>query len=170
MKRAITISCLLLILASCGFKPLYKVNREILNYKVNVIIKTEQSAIDESLDKDKQVLRHFLKSRLNVPGAKPSSLKLVVEMTRSIYGMGIQKDLTTTRNAINYNVSFKFYDKLGEISSGSISKSSSFNIGESPYQSLRAEETSAKNVLKSIANELSLIISTTPNKRKVVYP
>jgi len=91
-------------------------------------------------------------------------------MTRSIYGMGIQKDLTTTRNAISYNVSFKFYDKLGEISSGSISKSSSFNIGESPYQSLRAEETSAKNVLKSIANELSLIISTTPNKRKVVYP
>lgn len=170
MKNLILIICLSLWFPSCGYKPLYKVNKKILNYQINVIVTTQQRSIDESMERDKQLLRNFIKSKLNMPNSKPSSLKLIIEMNKSLYGMGIQKDLTTTRNAISYNLSYKFYDKLGEIQRGSLQKSSSYNIGKNPYASLRAEETSSKNLLKSLANEVALMISTTPKARKVIYP
>ncbi len=170
MRNWIILQLLVLILSSCGYKPLYKLNKKLLEHRINIVVLTQQNTIDESLERDKQILEGFLKAKLNVPGAKPSSLKLTLEVTRSIYGMGIQKDLTTTRNAINYNVSFRFYDKFGEINRGDISKSSSFNIGKSPYASISARESSARNVLKLIANEISLIISSAPRDRKAIYP
>ena len=101
MKNLILIICLSLWFPSCGYKPLYKVNKKILNYQINVIVTTQQRSIDESMERDKQLLRNFIKSKLNMPNSKPSSLKLIIEMNKSLYGMGIQKDLTTTRNAIS---------------------------------------------------------------------
>ena len=86
-----------------------------------------------------------------------------------MYSLGLQKDLTNTRSAVNYNLNYTFYDKKGILSQGSLDKSPSFNVGESPYANIVAEETSSLNLLKSLANEISLMVMTLPTKRKI-YP
>ncbi len=154
----------LLLICSCGYSSLYKTNNELLNYRINIIVKTEAK-----YSKDKQTIENYLYKKLSKKESQPSSLKLIISLQKNVYSLGLQKDLTNTRSAVNYNLNYTFYDKKGILSQGSLDKSTSFNVGESPYANIVAEETSSLNLLKSLANEISLMVMTLPTKRKI-YP
>lgn len=153
-----------LMLISCGYSPVYKYNEQLLKHKINIVIKIEQQ-----YSKDKQIIKNHLSKRLLKKNATESSLKLVLAIQKNVYSLGLQKDLTNTRSAVNYNLNYVFYDKAGIVSQGSLNKSTSFNVGESPYANEVAEDKSSYNLLKALADELSLLIIALPSKRKI-YP
>lgn len=161
-KYSILILCFFFV--ACGFKPLYKDNGILLEYNIDIIVKSPEGG-----GKDNQIMKNYLSKGLSKKNSKPSNLKLIVSLQKVKYGLGLQKDLTTTRAALNYNVNYAFYDRKGLISSGSLNKSTSYNIGSSPYASIKAEETSSHNVIKFLANEISLIVLALPQNEKI-YP
>lgn len=164
MKRFIILIPALLFITNCGYSSLYKNNDSLLKYKINIVIKTEPK-----FSKDKQIIKNYLLKKLSSSESRPSSLKLVISMQKNVYSLGLQKDLTNTRSAVNYNINYTFYDRKGILSQGSLEKSTSFNVGESPYANIVAEDTSSFNLLKSLSNDISLMVITLPIKRKI-YP
>ena len=167
MIRILILSIILLLNTSCGFKPLYSNNEAILNYNIQIIIKNDNS--DKYSGTDKLNLKRFLEKRLYKKNSKTSALKLVIGLQRGSYGLGLSKDLSTTKYAVAYVASFVFYDKKGIVNRGSVEQSSSFDYGESSFANLVAEETTNKNLLKSLANEVSALTLTLPKGRKI-YP
>lgn len=164
MTKKYIVFILSFFIVSCGFNPLYKNNSILLDYDIDVIVKSQEGG-----GKDNQIMKNFLSKSLSKQNNKASNLKLIVSLQKVKYSLGLQKDLTTTRAAVSYNVNYAFYDRKGLISSGSLQKSTSYNIGTSPYASIKAEETSSHNVIKFLANEISLIVLALPQNRKI-YP
>lgn len=165
-KKILTLFLVLLTLG-CGFKPLYSKNEKILDYNINLIIKNDPE--NKYAGQDNQNLNFFLSERIHISGKKESSLKVIIALKRSSFSLGLSKDLTTSKQAVSYNANFVLYDKKGTLSNGQVRQSSSFDLGDNSYTNLIAEETTNRNLLKSIANEISSLVLTLPTTRKI-YP
>ena len=158
---------LVLLTLGCGFKPLYSKNEKVLDYNINLIIKNDRK--NKYAGQDSQNLNFFLSERIHISGKKESSLKVIIALKRSSFSLGLSKDLTTSKQAVSYNANFVLYDKKGTLSNGQVRQSSSFDLGDNSYTNLIAEETTNRNLLKSIANEISSLVLTLPTTRKI-YP
>ena len=165
--RNIILTIILINLSSCGFKPLYKVNERILDYKINTVVKVDGD--DKNFHRESLLVKKYLNERLNKTYSKSSNLKLIIAIIRSQSNLGLQKDLSTTKYMITYNARYKFSDKKGEITTGTVQKFSSFDLGSSSYANLVAQESTDKNILKALAEEIAnLILATNPKRR--IYP
>ena len=165
--RKIFLMIILIILANCGFQPLYKKNEKILDYKITTVIKVHDE--NRNFRKEALIIKNYLNERLNRTLSKNSSFKLIIALRRSQVNLGLQKDLSTTKYMISYIAEYKFTDKKGLITSGEVQKFSSFDLGESSYSNLVAQESTDRNILKAIAEEIvNLVLATNP-KRKL-YP
>ena len=167
MNRLLILVIIFFLNTSCGFKSLYSNNEAILNYNLKIIIKNDSS--EKYAARDIQNLKSFLEKRLYKQNSKSSALKLIIGLQRGSYSLGLSKDLSTTKYAVAYTASFVFYDKKGIVNKGNVEQSSSFDFGESSFANLVAEETTNKNLLKSLANEISALTLTIPKGRKI-YP
>ena len=165
--RKIFLIVILVNLTNCGFKPLYEVNEKILDYKITTIIKVHDD--NKNSKKETLVINRYLNERLNRTSSKNSNFKLIIALKRSQVNLGLQKDLSTTKYMISYTTEYKFSDKKGSITSGKVEKLSSFDLGENSYANLVAQESTDRNILKALAQEIvNLVIATNP-KRKL-YP
>ena len=165
--RKIFLIIILTNLTNCGFKPLYEINEKILDYKITTIIKVHDDNINSK--KEALIIKNYLNERLDRTSSKNSSFKLIISLKRSQFNLGLQKDLSTTKYMISYVAEYKFSDKKGSVTSGRVEKFSSFDLGESSYANLVAQESTDQNILKSLAQEIvNLILATNP-KRKL-YP
>ena len=142
----------LFVFCSCAYKPLYK-KKSIFSHKINILVKSN--------DYDKKIplfMKASLNQKLNSKKSKPSNLKLVVSLNRSISGLAFNKDLYSSGKILNINLQYTFYDKKGVVLSGSLQDKSSYFLGESPYANLVSEESAAKNIISSLSESLSKII------------
>ena len=167
MKTLLSILIISLMSTSCGFKSLYSLNEEILNYKINILVKTEPK--EKYAGRDAQMLKSFLSERLHRSSSKPSKLKLIVLLQRSTQSLGLQKDLSTTKYSTRYSAEYIFYDRLGVLDKGTVRKSSSFDLGNNSYANLIAEETTNKNIIRSISKEI-VRLSLSLNSNRKIYP
>ena len=165
--RKIILILTLVNLTSCGFKPLYKFNEKILDYKITTVIKVHDN--NNNSKKEAIILKNYLNERLNRTSSKNSKFKLIIAMRKSQFNLGLQKDLSTTKYMIRYTAEYKFSDKKGSITSGQVEKFSSFDLGESSYANLVAQESTDRNILKAIAQEIvNLILVSNPQRK--LYP
>ena len=142
----------LFVFCSCAYKPIYK-KKSIFSHKINILVKSN--------DYDKKIplfMKASLNQKLNSKKSKPSNLKLVVSLNRSISGLAFNKDLYSSGKILNINLQYTFYDKKGVVLSGSLQDKSSYFLGESPYANLVSEESAAKNIISSLSESLSKII------------
>ena len=165
MLRTLLLLSVVFLNLNCGFKPLYSKKEGIRNYNIEIIVKSDQYIKYSA--RDKQTLRTFLSEKINDKSKKKSSLKVIIALNRSSYGLGLSKDLSTTKYGVSYDANYVFYDKKGIISRGTAQRSSSFDFGSSPYANLIAEETTNKNILKSLSNQLAYLTLTLPSGRKI---
>lgn len=154
-------------LTNCGFRPLYEINEKILDYKITTVIKIHDD--NTNYRKEALILRGYLNERLSRTSSKDSNFKLIIALKRYQSNLGLQKDLSTTKYRISYIAEYKFSDKIGSITSGKVEKFSSFDLGDSSYANLIAQESTNHNIIKSLAQEIvNLVLATNP-KRKL-YP
>tara|TARA_Y200000002_G_scaffold262117_1_gene217568 strand:+ start:31 stop:531 length:501 start_codon:yes stop_codon:yes gene_type:complete len=165
--RNIFLLIIIVNLANCGFRPLYEINEKILDYKITTIVKVHEN--NKNSKKEALIIKKYLNERLNRTSSKSSNFKLIIALKRSQVNLGLQKDLSTTKYMISYTAEYKFFDKKGSITSGTVEKLSSFDLGESSYANLVAQESTNRNILKALAQEIvNLVLATNP-KRKL-YP
>ena len=142
----------LFFFGSCAYEPIYK-KKSIFSHKINILVKSN--------DYDKKIplfMKASLNQKLNSKKSKPSNLKLVVSISKSISGLAYNKDLYSSGKILNINLQYTFYDKKGIILSGSLQNKSSYFLGESPYANIVSEESATKNIISSLSESLSKII------------
>jgi len=142
----------LFVFSSCAYKPIYK-KKSVFSHKINILVKSK--------DYDKKIplfMKASLNQKLNSKKSKPSNLKLVVSINKSVSGLAYNKDLYSTGEVLNINLQYTFYDKKGVILSGNLQNKSSYFLGESPYANLVSKENATKNIISSLAESLSKII------------
>ena len=142
----------LFVFSSCAYKPIYK-KKSVFSHKINILVKSN--------DYDKKIplfMKASLNQKLNSKKSKPSNLKLIVSLSKSVSGLAYNKDLYSSGEVLNIFLQYTFYDKKGVILSGSLQNKSSYFLGESPYSNLVSRENATKNIISSLSENLSKII------------
>ena len=152
----------LFVFSSCAYKPIYK-KGSLYRDKINILVKTNNY--------DKKIpllMKASLNQRLNSKKSRPSNLKLVVSLNKSIQGLAFNKDLYSSGRMLLITLQYTFYDKKGAILSGQLENKSSYFLGASPYPNMVSEESAANNLITSLSESLSHIIITSKFKRPII--
>ena len=161
--KTLTLLFILFFLASCAFKPLYKKTNLFHPYKINIVVKSK-----ENYENNVTVMKSLLNQRLNSTFTKNSRLKLVVSINRSVRSLGVNKDLHSDGRLVILSINYSFYDKKGELTSGSLSNSSSFNYTTNNYANIISLHDSSKKLVKSLSNDLAYLILAGTYERKII--
>ena len=103
-------------------------------------------------------MKASLNQKLNSKKSKPSNLKLVVSLSKSVSSLAFNKDLYSSGKILLINLQYTFYDQKGVILSGKLQNKSSYFMGASPYANIVSEESATKNIVSSLSESLSHII------------
>ena len=162
MKQFITLLIIFLFLNSCAFKPLYKHSNLFGSHHVKIVVKTK-----EPYENTASNMKSYLNQKINKKNLKKSNLKLIVSVTRDVVNMGINKDLNSYSKMVIVQVMFSLYDKKGELTKGTLKNSSSFNITTNNYANILSLEDSSNKLIKSLSDDLSILILSSSFGRKV---
>jgi len=163
MKKIFLIFLIFSLINGCSFKPLYKTTDSFSNYKISIVIKSK-----ERYDNDASLFKLFLEKKLNSNATKKSHLKLVVSIQKTISALGIDKDIFSTGHILTYGARYSLYDKSGLLTSGEISRKSSYNLTANTYANLISVEDSSQKLLKYLSENISYMILAKNFKRKVI--
>ena len=162
MKKILCFIIIFIGVSSCSYKPLYKKSALFSKYKIDITVKS-----NDKYENNVNLMKSILNQRFIHKTSKPSSLKLVVSINRSITDLGTNKDLYSFGKMLHYDVNFSFYDKKGLLTSGKLSGRTSYNIGKNTYANIVSQEDASKKLIKSISLNLSDIITAMDFKRTI---
>jgi len=161
IRILITIS-IIYFLNSCTYKPLYKRTNLYHPHNVKIVIKSK-----EKLENNASVMKLLLDEKLNSKSSKDSNLKLVVSINRSVSSMGINKDLSSDALMLAIEANYIFRDKKGELTSGKLRNTGSFNYTTNNYANIVSMEDTSKKLIKSLSTDLADLILALSVKRKI---
>jgi LPS-assembly lipoprotein len=150
--RSAALALAALLLAACGFHPLYANRRS--------------SGLDEQLasvkvspvsDRIGQMLVRSLRDGLNPAGLKVAQrYTLTITLTRSIYDLAIRKDGTASREAYTANAYFTLQDapKNTIALTGLARANDSYDVGENPFTSTVANSDADRKAADSMSQQI----------------
>ncbi|MFL2660652.1 MAG: hypothetical protein ACJ0G4_01730 [Alphaproteobacteria bacterium] len=162
MKYFATSLILVIFLKSCAFKPLYRSSSLFDPYHIRIVVKTK-----EPYENTASNMKSYLNQKINKKNQKKSNLKLIVSITRDVINMGINKDLNSYSKMVIVKIMFSLYDKKGELTKGNLKSSSSFNITTNNYANILSLEDSSSKLIKSLSEDLAILILSSSFDRKV---
>ena len=159
MNRSVAIAALCATLAGCGFHPMYGGN-----------LAPELSSIyvEPIAERDGYELRNTLIDRLDSDG-RPQGKKyrLKITLNESSQGIALQNDATITRYNNTLDARYVLTDAKGDVlTQGVQSELSAYNVVNSPYATLTAQQDSAKRAAQDMAERIHLDLGVWFRKRK----
>ena len=160
-KRAAIAACLTLpvLLSACGFQPLYGNNTA-----------PQMSAIfvEDIAERNGFELRTRLIDILNTDGLQTGKrYRLKVTLSESSQGIALQNDATITRYNNRMEARFVLSDAGGkEVYRGNQTELSSYNVVQSPYATLAAEQDSGKRAVQDMAERIRLELAVWFRRQK----
>ena len=149
-------------LSSCAYKPLYKRTNLYYPHKVKIVIKSK-----EKYENNASTMKLLLDEKLNSKGSKDSNLKLVVSIARVVSGMGINKDLSSDALMVVIDARYILLDKRGELTSGRLRNTGSFNYTNNNYANIISLEDTSKKLVRSLSTDIADLILALSTKRKI---
>ena len=149
-------------LSSCAYKPLYKRTNLYYPHKVKIVIKSK-----EKYENNASTMKLLLDEKLNSKSSKDSNLKLVVSIDRIVSGMGINKDLSSDALMLAIEANYVFFDKKGQLTSGKLRNTGSFNYTNNNYANIVSLEDTSKKLVRSLSVDLADLILALSTSRKV---
>ena len=163
MKIRILITIFIVyFLNSCAYKPLYKRTNLYHPHNVKIVIKSKGKYENNAAE-----MRLLLDEKLNSKNSKNSNLKLVVSINRSVSSMGINKDLSSDALMLAIEANYIFLDKKGELTSGKLRNTGSFNYTTNNYANIVSMEDTSKKLIKSLSTDLADLILALSVNRKI---
>jgi LPS-assembly lipoprotein len=150
MKQAFALIALLPLIAGCGFRPLYGDAR----------MEPQMASIyvEPVAERDGYELRNTLINLLGSNGrmgGKAYRLKMLLNETNQ--GVALQNDATITRYNDTLTVNYVLSDAKGtEVTHGTQTSLSSYNVVASPYSSLAAQQDADKRAVNDIAERIRI--------------
>ena len=149
-------------LSSCAYKPLYKRSNLYYPHKVKIVIKSK-----EKYENNASIMKLLLDEKLNSKSSKDSNLKLVVSINRDVTSMGINKDLSSDALMLIIEANYVFFDKKGELTSGSLRNTGSFNYTNNNYANIISLEDTSKKLVRSLSTDIADLILALSTKRTI---
>jgi LPS-assembly lipoprotein len=148
MKQAWATLILLPLLAGCGFRPMYGDTR--------LQPQLESIFVEPVAERDGYELRNTLIDLLGSNGQlRGKAYRLKMTLNESNRGVVLENDATITRYNDTLTVNYTLTDTKGtEITKGTQTSLSSYNVAPSPYATLAAQQDSDKRAAQDIANRI----------------
>jgi LPS-assembly lipoprotein len=149
MRRPAVIA-LCLILAACGFHPMY--GRAALQPELASIY------VEPIAERDGYELRNSLIDLLQSDGeASGKAYRLTIVLNESSQGIALQNDATITRYNQTLEARYTLSDAKGNVlTTGTQSALSAYNVVQSPYATLVAAQDSSKRAAQDMAERIHL--------------
>lgn len=150
-KRAAIAACLTLpvLLSACGFQPLYG---------NNTAPQLSSIFVEDIAERNGFELRTRLIDILDSDGVQTNKrYRLKITLSESSQGIALQNDATITRYNNRMEARFVLSDAGGkEVYRGNQTELSSYNVVQSPYATLAAEQDSGKRAVQDMAERIRL--------------
>ncbi|MDD7313350.1 MAG: LPS assembly lipoprotein LptE [bacterium] len=154
-----------LLLAACGFQPLYVTKtggKWYYDGKFDVSITDEMSQINvlPIADRFGQILRNDLLDLLT-PKGKPKQAKYRLQVTlkdKSVTQQAMRNDVTATNERIQYKVDYTLYSGTTQLVSGDSIAFVSYDILANPYSTTMAQKKAESDAAQILANDIALRI------------
>ena len=146
-KLAVIAGCVLL--AGCGFHPMYG----------NALAPQLSSIYVEPIpERDGYELRTSLIDLLHTDGlAEGKAYRLKVTLNETQQGIALQNDATITRYNNTLDVKYTLTNANGDVlTTGNQTELSAYNVVQSPYATLAAEQDSSKRAAQDVAERIHL--------------
>ena len=146
-KLAALAACALL--GACGFHPMYGSS---LGPKLASIY------VEPIAERDGYELRNSLIDALQSDGDKAGKLyNLKISLNESSQGIALQNDATITRYNTNLEARYTLSDMKGTVlTSGIQTELSAYNVVQSPYATLTAQQDASKRAAQDVAERIHL--------------
>ncbi|HEX4272440.1 MAG TPA: LPS assembly lipoprotein LptE [Rhizomicrobium sp.] len=148
MKR-LAVPALCLVLAGCGFHPMY--GRTTGPALASVFV-------EPVAERDGFELRNALIDALQSDGEEHGkAYHLKITLNENAQGIALQNDATITRYNNTLTAHYTLYDTQGkELTSGTQTQMSAYNVVQSPYATQVAAQDSSKRAAQDIAERIHL--------------
>lgn len=166
LAKSLSVFAAVIMLASCGFKPLYAKQEKDGQYttcKNFVVAKMKDFGVSG------QRMQYKLQDSLNQACINPDKdYRVTIDMTKSRDATAIQKDREVTRYNLTFNALFSVIDTATdkEVYHGNSSMVGGFDAQVSDYGTYALEEDTEKKLLEEMANDITLKISTVLLRKK----
>ena len=159
MMRALAIAALCTMLGACGFHPMYG---SALAPQLSSIY------VEPIEERDGFELRNTLIDRLNSDGRlEGKKYRLKITLDEATQGIALQNDATITRYNNMLNARFVLSDVQGNVlTQGSQTELSAYNVVNSPYATLTAQQDSARRAAQDMAERIHLELGVWFRKHK----
>jgi LPS-assembly lipoprotein len=147
-KLAVIAACLLT--AGCGFRPLYGHS--------NLAPEMASIFVEPIADRDGYEMRNTLIDLLHSDGETAGkAYRLKIVLNENSQGIALQNDATITRYNTTLDARYTLSDARGnELTTGTQTELSAYNVVNSPYASLVAQQDSTKRAAQDIAQRIQL--------------
>jgi len=158
MRRALALA-LCFALAACGFRPMYGRS---LGPALSSIY------VEPIAEREGYELRNSLIDALQSDGDKAGkAYRLKITLNESSQGIALQNDATITRYNNRLEARYVLSDMQGhELTSGIQTELSAYNVVQSPYATLMAQQDSAKRAAQDVAERIHLDLGVWFRNRK----
>ena len=149
MKRsAIIAACVLL--AGCGFRPLYGHS--------NLAPEMASIYVEPIADRDGYELRNTLIDLLHSDGETAGkAYRLKIVLNENSQGIALQNDASITRYNNRLEARYTLSDTRGNVlTTGTQTELSAYNVVQSPYSTLVAEQDASKRAALDVAERIHL--------------
>lgn len=147
----------LLLLAGCGFQPVY--GKKTVAGGGDVVAALSGIEIRTIPDREGQILHNYIIDRLGTHrGARLSGYELRTRLSVSRTNLGVERDESTTRAKLTVTASFTLKGHGGE-REFSLRRVSGFSETEAEYPTLAAEQDAINRSLREIADDLKIRLS-----------
>ncbi|HWU55155.1 MAG TPA: LPS assembly lipoprotein LptE [Rhizomicrobium sp.] len=147
------------LLAGCGFHPMYGSSTAPALSSIYV---------EPIAERDGYELRNTLIDALQSDGDKAGkAYSLKVTLNESSQGIALQNDATITRYNNRLEAHYTLSDMKGNVlTSGSQIELSAYNVVQSPYATLTAQQDSSKRAAQDVAERIHLDLGVWFRKQK----
>ena len=137
------------LLGACGFHPMYG---------KSLAPQLSSVYVEPIAERDGYELRTSLIDALQSDGDKAGKLySLKISLNESSQGIALQNDATITRYNTNLEARYTLSDMKGTVlTSGIQTELSAYNVVQSPYATLVAEQDSSKRAAQDMAERIHL--------------
>lgn len=159
MLPSLAIIALTLVLAACGFRPLYGPSLQPQLASIYVENVGEREGYE---------LRNTLIDLLGSNGRQAGKrYRLTVSLNQTARGVALRNDATITRYNETLDASYVLTDMAGNtVTSGNQTSLSAYNVAASPYATLSAQRDSGKRAAQDIAQRIQVELAAFFRQRR----
>jgi len=158
MKKLTALAACLL-LGACGFRPMYG---------SSLAPALSSVYVEPIAERDGYELRNTLIDALHSDGDKAGkTYSLKVTLNESSQGIALQNDATITRYNNRLEARYTLSDMKGNVlTTGSQTELSAYNVVQSPYATLTAQQDASKRAAQDVAERIHLDLGAWFRKQK----